>query len=84
MKQGLDGFLHKRRLIEYDRRLQLFRNIVEMRNRIANALNYRDRVGISALLHNRQIDRPLTIDAHHVVLDLVGVLRLANVAYRDP
>ena len=47
---------------------------------VLHAVDDGDRVGVAALLHHRQERRPLAVHLDDVVLDLVGVLGVADVA----
>ena len=81
VEQRLDRALDEQRLIEHDLRRQLLRHVHQPADQILHAVDDRDRVGVAALLHHRQVDRRLAVDGHDVVLDLMGVLGAADVAH---
>ena len=63
---------------------QLLRDIEQMADQVADAVHHLDGVGVAALLHDRDVGGLLAVHAHDVVLNLAGVLGLADVAHRDP
>jgi hypothetical protein len=81
--QVLNGIAHERRLIEHDLRHELLRHVEQVGDRSLDAVDHRDRVGIAALLEDRQINGRLPVNAHNVVLDLRRVLRLTDVGHHD-
>ena len=85
MQHGLDGFLHEDGLVENDCRSSI---AAGMSNRCAirsrTPFDDLDGVGVAALLHDGDVGGLLAVDADDVVLNLVGVLRFADVADRDP
>jgi hypothetical protein len=48
-----------------------------------HAVNDGDRVAVSALLEDRHVDGALAVDAHDVVLQRAGILRLADVGHQN-
>ena len=42
------------------------------------------RVGVASLFHDRDVAGSLAVDAHNVVLNLIGVLGLAHIVDRGP
>ena len=48
-----------------------------------NSIHYRNGVGISSLLQNRQIDRTLPVHSDNVVLELLGILSCLFYKYDD-
>ena len=84
MQYGADCLLHIHRLVKDNAGGHLLRNVVEVLDELADTIHYRNRVGVSALLHDRNVCGSLAIDSHHVGLNLMRVLRLSYVVYRDP
>ena len=80
MQQVLDRHLHERRLIKHHLRHQLFGYIDQLRQRVPDSVDHRNRVAVSTLLQNRQIHRPLPIHAHNVRLNLLRILRMPDIA----
>ena len=79
----LDGGFDKHRLIEDDRSLELLRDIEEMSRGFADSVDDGDRVGITALLEDRNVDGVLPVDAHDVGLELAAIDCMTNVAHED-
>ena len=75
----LDGGFDERRLIEHDGARKRAGNIEQMLQLGANAVHNRNRVRVAALLQDRKIHRALPIHANRVVLQRVGILRLADI-----
>ena len=73
---------HENRLVEDHLGDQLLGHVQQVGDDLLDAVDHRDGVGVAALFEHRQIDRGLAVDAHLVVLDLRGVLRLAHVAHQ--
>ena len=84
MQNRVNCFFYEHRLIEHDARLHLLRNVVKVLDEFANAIHYRDRIGVSALLHDGNVRRLLAINSNNVVLDLVRVFRLSYIIDRYP
>src|ERR1700761_7428030 len=60
------------------------RQVIEVLHEPANAVNNFDSVRITALFHDRDVDRSLTIYADDVVLNLAGVFGFAHVLHGNP
>ena len=84
MEHGIQRFFHEHRLVEDDAGLQLAGEIEEMSGEIADVVHHLNGIGIAALLHDRNVGGFLAVDADDVVLQLAGVLGLADVADRNP
>ncbi len=52
-----------------------------MLNGLFDSIHNGDRVGVSSLLKNRHVDRPLSVHPHQTGLDLLGVLRISDIRY---
>ena len=55
MPDGFNRLLHEDRLVEKQFRFHLLRNIVKMSQQFADPIDNLNRVGIAALLQNRNI-----------------------------
>ena len=83
VEQRLDGGLDEDGLIEDHLADEFFRDVEQMLHRVLDAVHDRDGVGVPALFEHRQVDRRLAIHAHHVGLDLLRVLGIADVGDAD-
>src|SRR5215467_14064282 len=84
MKQRLNRFLHKCRLVKDHCGLQLLGDVEEMVDHVADTIDYLDRVRIVVLLHDGQVDRSLPVYPNQVVLNLVRIFSLAEIVNRYP
>ena len=84
MHDRVQRLFHEHRLIEHDARCQLLRQIEQMLRQRTHVVHYLDRVGVAALLHDRDVGRFLPVDPDDVVLQLARILRLCHVAQRHP
>src|SRR5215469_4896024 len=79
VQQSLDSLFHEGRLVKDDGGLQLLWDVEQVADGITYAIHHLNGVGVASLLHDGQVDRTLAIDAHHVVLNLIGIFGLADI-----
>ena len=84
MENRVDRFLHIDGLIEHYARGHLLGNVVQMLDQLPNSVHDGNRVGVAALLHDRNIGRSLPVDAHDVGLNPVSIFRFSYVVHRYP
>jgi hypothetical protein len=83
VEQVLDRLADEDGLVEDDVRHELLRDVGEARDRLLDAVDDRDRVGVASLFEDGQVDRALPVHADDVRLDRVGVGRVTHVANQD-
>ena len=83
VEECFDGSLDEQRLVEHQARWQLLGDVGETREYLLDSIYDLNRVGITTLLQNWQINRVLTIHAYDVGLDLVPIFRVAHIGDSD-